>query len=342
MRGTMPTVVHRLKQILRRIGVTAPGTDPLSESEFTQLVRLAQRVLWTKDRELKRRIQAHDFQIVPSNFYSEIPTVEDVENSFEYSDTQRGPFHSPEVFRPKVMDEFLDLMTPYAEEFRPPLEGDPKNPTGYFWNNPAFSYSDAMMYYCIIRHVRPKKILEVGSGFSTLVAQEALRKNGEGSVTIIEPYPMEFLRGLSCVERLIQKKVQDIPVDELVSEVERADIWFIDSTHTVKNGSDCLYLYLKVMPEISRELYVHSHDIHLPFPFPETDLLERNVTWTEQYLLYAYLLDNPKAEVLFGSRYAAHFIGDALARLMGDKYPGGGASFWYSIDGTQGHAGART
>ena len=60
----------------------------------------------------------------------------------------------------------------------------------------------------------------------------------------------------------------------------------------------------KVMPEIRQDLLVHTHDIHLPFSFTQNQVLEKHIYWTEQYLFYAYMLDNPKIKVLFGSAYA--------------------------------------
>ena len=178
-------------------------------------------------------------------------------------------------------------------------------------------------------------MLEVGSGFSTLVADEALKRNGHGRLTLIEPYPKDFLRRLDTVDCIIESHAQDIPVREFVHLVESSGIWFIDSTHTVKTGSDCLYMYLKVMPEIASEVVVHSHDVFLPFGMPKQWVLNRQLYWTEQYLLYAYMLDNPKVEVLFGSAYVKRVLPDEMRALMDGKFPGGGGSLWYRINGTR-------
>jgi hypothetical protein len=123
-------------------------------------------------------------------------------------------------------------------------------------------------------------------------------------------------------------------MDELVGIVENSTIWFIDSTHIVKNGSDCIYLYLKVMPEGSSEVTVRTHDVQLPSPCGKRQLVDLRISWTEQYLLYAYLLENPNAQVLFGSRYVSEFMTEAVERLMGGKYSAGGGSFWYRLNGT--------
>jgi len=305
--------------------------EPISAAELETLIRLAKKVMWC-DEDLKRVINSHGLHIIPPRFYCEIPTVEDIDNSFEFKEIETGAFNSPNIFKPDTIKDFIQKIGKYAKEFAPPLEGDVNNPSGFFWRNPAFSHSDAMAYYCIIRYLKPKRILEIGSGFSTLVADQALRKNNQGSLFIIEPYPKEFLKKLPTVEKIKESFVQDLPVKDLVDWIEEGDIWFIDSTHTVKNGSDCLYIYLKVMPEIKKKILVHSHDIHLPFPFSRQRLIEKNITWTEQYLLYAYLLDNPKTEVLFSSTYCYRFLKEELTNLMMSKYSSGGGSLWYLLN----------
>lgn len=287
------------------------------------------------DKETRRKIQEQGINLVPENFYSNIPSLADIENSFEYRDSDPAPYNSPQVFNPDVMRGFMDTLTQYASEFEPPVEGDKENPRGFFWGNPAFSYSDAMSYYCVLRHFKPTKVLEIGSGFSTLVADQALKKNGKGNLVLIEPYPKPFLHKLETVSAVHELFVQDISMHKLIDMIEASDVWFIDSTHTVKIGSDCLYIYLKAMPEVKKDIIVHTHDIFLPFAFRKEWASERQLYWTEQYLLYAYLLDNPKTEVLFGSTYANTFLSDELKKLMGGKYGGGGGSLWYRLNGAQ-------
>jgi hypothetical protein len=131
---------------------------------------------------------------------------------------------------------------------------------------------------------------------------------------------------------LIKRRVQDIPPEFFNQNLGDGDVLFIDSTHTVKAGSDCLHLYLRVLPQIEHNIMVHAHDIHLPFPLPPREF-DRHVYWTEQYLLYAYLLDNPKARVVFGSTYNSKFLAADLTRLMGAKWPPGGGSIWFRLDG---------
>ena len=295
-----------------------------------EFVRTLRRLIYAPI-EVRRELQAQGVNIIPSNFYSNIPTVEEIEGSFEY--LSNAEIYNTGIFDcDKIRQFVVHTLGMYSHEFCPPMEGDRENPSGYFWKAPAFSYADAMAYYCMIRHFKPNQVLEVGSGFSTLIADEALKRNGRGHLTLIEPYPKEFLRRLDTVDYIIESRAQDIPVREFVRLVETTCVWFIDSTHTVKIGSDCLYLYLKIMPEIRSEVVVHSHDVFLPFGMPKHWALNRQVYWTEQYLLYAYMLDNPKVEVLFGSTYVNKVMPDAMRALMDGKFRGGGGSLWYRLN----------
>ncbi len=311
----------------------------LTEEEFQTFMMLAHKAMWD-DKELRRRMQAHGVNLTPANFYSSTPLVEDVENSFEYREQDGGtaPYLVGGLFDHARITGFVERISRYVDEFDPPLEGDHDDPNGFFWKNPAFSGSDAMAYYCVLRELRPKRVLEIGSGYSTLIADMALRANGVGELILVEPYPKPFLRKLATVSKLIERPVQDIPEAELVELVNDSQVWFIDSTHTVKTGSDCLYIYLKIMPQVSSDVLCHSHDIYLPYAMPAKLALEKNVFWTEQYLLQAYLLDNPKAQVVFSSIYLHRNMHGHRASFMRDRYASGGGSIWYRLNGNDGAA----
>lgn len=307
--------------------------EPLTKKELSTLIRLAKKILWAPP-EYRKILQDNKINIVPANFYSDIPLLDDIDNSFEFKQADKDVYNSGELFNRERIASFIEQLSEYSDEFSPPIEKDINDPDAFFWKNKAFSFSDAMAYYCVIRHFQPDHIVEIGSGYSTLVADLALKKNGHGKLTLIEPYPMDQLRNIDTVGDIIEKRVQDIPKSALIELIESSDIWFIDSTHTVKIGSDCLYIYLCIMPEIKKDIIIHSHDIYLPSGFPKSFALNNHTYWTEQYLLYAYMLDNPKIEVLYGSVYSSKHLATDLDSFMRNKYPGGGASLWYKLSGT--------
>jgi hypothetical protein len=310
-------------------------STPLTKKELNTLIHLAKKILWAPP-EYRKILQDEKINIVPANFYSDIPLVDDINNSFEYKQANQEVYNSGDLFNRDRIAGFIEEVSKYSDEFNPPVEQDSNKADAYFWKNKAFSYSDAMAYYCVIRHFQPDHIVETGSGYSTLVADMALKKNGHGKLTLIEPYPMDLLKNIDTVGDIIEKRVQDIPKSSLIELLESSDVWFIDSTHTVKIGSDCLYIYLCIMPEINKDIIVHSHDIYLPSGFQKDKALNIHAYWTEQYLLYAYMLDNPKIEVLYGSAYASKYLPSVLDALMRGKYPRGGASLWYRLNGATG------
>ena len=192
-----------------------------------------------------------------------------------------------------------------------------------------------MAYYAYIRRIRPQTVLEIGSGISSLIALEGLRKNGSGKLICIEPFPRPFITTLGNEGGLgLQTlRAQELTAAKLNSILEDNDILFIDSTHTVKKGSDCLHIYLRILPQINKKILVHVHDIFLPFGMPQKWLIDHQIYWTEQYLLLALLIDNPRAKLLFGSAFHTHFNADLLSQFMHGRADGGGCSFWFEYDG---------
>ena len=321
------------KALIRLYDALGPLLSPKTDSEkkkeleITQAVEVMRKHLWG-DAATRSLFEASGVHLAPARFYSDIPTVTEIVSSYEYKEDS-PPYLDAAIFDLQEMRDFLQVLMRYAGEFSPPTDGDSKMPKGYYWNNTAFSGSDAMSYYCMIRYLKPQVILEVGSGYSTLVAAEAVRQNGTGEIICIEPFPMDFVKAIQQVRTLVEKKVQDVTVDYFNDVLGDGDILFIDSTHTVKAGSDCLHLYLKVLPYLTSNIVIHAHDIFLPEAYPMAWRLEKHIYWNEQYLLLALLMDGQKYKVLYGSNYHRLLNRDLLNKLMGDKARIWGGSFWF-------------
>ena len=180
----------------------------------------------------------------------------------------------------------------------------------------------------MIRHFQPRLIIEVGSGFSSLVLGQAAEKNKNSGLICIEPFPREFLRErFPGLQSLIEKKVQDIGL-ELFSQLASGDILFIDSSHTVKIGSDVNYLFLEVLPRLNPGVIVHVHDIFLPFDYRRDWVLDEFRFWTEQYLLQAFLTFNSEFDVLLANYYLSHYHQAQLQAAFPDLPRWIGGSFW--------------
>ena len=157
------------------------------------------------------------------------------------------------------------------------------------FDNGFFNGFDAAVYYSLIRHLQPLQIIEIGGGYSTQISDGALSRNGTGKLTCIEPYPEERLNGAKI--ELITKRVEEIDVD-FFSSLHGNDILFIDSSHTVKFGSDVCFEFLEVLPTLKPGVWIHVHDIFFPHDYPEEWLLKRRLALNEQYLLEAFLSFN--------------------------------------------------
>jgi hypothetical protein len=294
------------------------------------LIPVLRRLAWS-DKATKAYIQKNGVDVVWSHFYSSIPSIEDIENSYEYT-SDEPPYLNNDIFDEKRLRGILENLHEFSAEFNPPLDGEEDNCQKFFWKNSQYSFCDAMSYYCFCRMLKPKNIIEIGSGFSTLIAVEAIEKNHSGQIHCIEPYPREFLRREKNIS-LQLSKAQEIEPEFLNDYLKDGDFLFIDSTHTVKTGSDCLHIYLRILPKIRRNIFVHVHDVHLPFGMPKEWLLNRQIFWTEQYLLMAFLIDNPKSSLLYSSVFSSKWHTDLMKTFMGDKYPIGGGSIWFKYDG---------
>ncbi len=238
----------------------------------------------------------------------------------------------------------LDLLSELVKCYKAEYERWPPNKTAveyqYYSNNVFFESADAEILYCIIRHFKPKKIFEFGSGFSTLVSAEAARKNTEGGDTCeflaFEPYPKSMLReNLPGLTKLIVAPLQSVSLAQF-DELKENDILFVDSSHVLKIGSDVHYLFLEVLPRLNKGVLVHFHDIFLPMEYSKAWVLNRVMFYTEQYMLQAFLSFNPKFQVVWAGNYMHLRYPDKLAAAFtsyvrdrrikaGERVP---SSFW--------------
>ena len=226
----------------------------------------------------------------------------------------------------------LELLREHIPKFRDEYEqlpiSSPGKERGFYVNNTLFGGVDALVAYCMVRHFKPRTIIEVGSGFSSLVLGQAAERNKRAGLICIEPFPREFLReGFSGLRSLIEKKVQDIGL-EFFSQLESDDILFIDSSHTVKIGSDVNYLFLEVLPRLRPGVIVHVHDIFLPFEYRRDWVLDELRFWSEQYLLQAFLQFNSEFEVLMANSYLNHYYQNDLRVAFPALGSWESGSFW--------------
>jgi len=185
-------------------------------------------------------------------------------------------------------------------------DGDPEDGE-YFASNGQYPPLDAWILEGVLRHLRPARMIEVGSGFSSLVTARVNREQlgGELHFTCIEPHPRGFLqRGVDGITELVAEKVEDVELARF-EELRAGDVLFIDTSHVVRTGGDVVWLYGRVLPRLRSGVLVHIHDVFLPGDYPEQWVAE-GWGWNENYLVEAFLQFNSGYEVLLAAQWALH------------------------------------
>jgi len=212
-----------------------------------------------------------------------------------------------------------------------PTSGPDDDTLDHFYDfNGQFERQDPRVAFCMLRMIRPRRIVEVGSGYSTLLMMDVNRRflGGSASITCVEPFPRPFLRralAASSIE-LIEDRAQ--AVDESVfAALSAGDVLFIDSSHVTKTGSDVNRLILEILPILAPGVYVHFHDIFLPLDYPQRWVVELGFSWNEQYMLQAFLAFNSRYSIIYGSAIAREHHVDALESFLKGS-PTHGGSLW--------------
>jgi hypothetical protein len=206
---------------------------------------------------------------------------------------------------------------------------DKTNELHFYVNNPAFTSGDAEYLYNLIRLKKPSKFFEIGSGYSTLLATQAVSKNqSENSAykckhICIEPYEMPWLEKTGVT--VLRERVENVNKN-LFLELGENDILFIDSSHIIRPQGDVLYEYLELLPILKPGVIVHVHDIFSPRDYLKQWLVDEVKLWNEQYLLEAFLSGNREWKIIGALNYLHHTYYDELKRtcpfLNQEREPG--------------------
>jgi len=230
-------------------------------------------------------------------------------------------------------NEQLNLLDSF-ETFYSELPFTDKKSDGfrYYYENGFYSYSDAIFLYCMIRHLKPQRIIEVGSGFSSSVTLDTNEQFMSNSINciFIEPYPqrLESLLKSNDNEKVVihKKRLQEIPL-ELFVELREDDILLIDSTHITKFNSDVNYIIHEILPVLAHGVHIHFHDIFYPFEYPQEWLLGGAVC-NEQYILRAFLEFNKEFKIVMFNTYLESMYETKIKNRFPLLYKNTGGSIW--------------
>ncbi len=271
----------------------------------------------------------------PGHYYSPIPDLEDIRRRKETIFKKSNIDLKGIDIRREAQFALLEEFKTYYKDIPYPFETAEKTPTRYQVKGAWYRYSDVVMLFCMLRHFKPKRIVEVGSGYSSAVMLDVNDQflNKQTAITFIDPYP-ERLLGLLREEdkkqhRILANFIQDVNMD-VFRTLEANDILFIDSSHVSKTGSDLNHLLFEVLPVLKSGVLIHFHDIYYPFELPEHWVLNRKWFWNENYLIRAYLTGNSGYEIMNFNSYLhnefRNWLSDNMpACLIDDKDSG---SIW--------------
>jgi predicted O-methyltransferase YrrM len=268
----------------------------------------------------------------PGHYYSPLP------DNRELAREPRRRMLWPERDRPTPgidwnEQEQEDLAEVFAQQERLAfVDEETSDPTEYWTRNDQYPALDAWVLEAVLRYLRPRQMIEIGSGYSSLVSARVNREFLSSSMrfTCVEPYPRGFLQaGVPGISHLRVEEVQDTPL-ELFERLGDGDVLFVDTSHTVKTGGDVAWIYGEILPRLSPGVVVHIHDAFIPGEYPQEWVME-GWGWNEIYLIKAFLAFNSGYRVIFGVRWMLQNRPELIDRV----FPGfrehrdrGGAALW--------------
>lgn len=263
----------------------------------------------------------YDLPVGPVHYYSPLPDVNKVRNNIaRWRQEGRLPGVRMDLERQAM---FIQQLKPFASECANLPSFSKITEAGY---GPGYGEVEAHFLHCMIRHLKPRRIIEVGSGVSTFFALNALDVNRKDSdrasceMHCIEPYPSRKLEELQSEKRIILqvKEVQDVPASFFES-LGGNDILFIDSTHAGKIDSDVFYIYLEILPRLKTGVVVHIHDIYFPYLTcpPEHPVFPLTMLWNENAICQAFLAFNDAFQILMCQSYLHYKQPSAIGDLLG-------------------------
>lgn len=308
--------MSQVKQWARRVASAVPGAMPLYGKVKSVVRPTKPENLWPA-----------------GHYYSPIPNRKTVREKADRLFRSNVPAsaiagvdlrHDAQV---KLLHELGPLLTDFPFPDKQQIDG-----FRFYMDNPFFAASDPIVLHAMLRHFKPRRVVEVGSGFSSAVMLDTNDRYLEGRTefTFIEPFADRLKSLLREQDRarttIIEKEVQDVPLSAF-EPLEAGDFLFIDSSHVSKVGSDLNHLLFEVVPRVKPGVFIHFHDIFWPFEYP-LRWIDQGYFWNEDYLLRAFLQFNHEFEIVLFVQYLADQAPDAFGPYLGKYASNPGQSLW--------------
>ncbi|MGE5462917.1 MAG: class I SAM-dependent methyltransferase [Syntrophothermus sp.] len=268
----------------------------------------------------------------PGHYYSPLPELAELRASQDriFNRTKK------QLLRGINIDD--EMMLGYLEKFKKfypdfPFEDQKKEPLRFWMDNGVYSRGDAILLYSMMRYLKPKRIVEAGSGMSSCLMLDVneLFLNNSVNLTFIDPYPERMLSMVHPEDvpriNVLHKKLQEIDL-KIYEDLEPNDIAFFDSTHVSKCDSDVNFIFFEILPILKPGVFIHFHDTFYPFEYPKEWLLDIGAAWNETYVLRSFLEFNTAFEIVFFCDYLAIFHRDQIRATLPRFLDGPGGSIW--------------
>lgn len=250
--------------------------------------------------------QSLNYLYPAGHFYSPIISMDDIRRrELEiWKNVSKDGISGIEL-RTEEQKKLVQQFTKYYKEL--PFKSEKQNNVRYEFGNDFYSYTDGIVLYLMIRHFEPKRIIEIGSGFSSAIMLDTnqLFFNNQIDLTFIDPYPERLFSLMTEGDRkqakVIESDVQLIALD-VFEKLQAGDILFIDSTHVSKTGSDVNYILFEILPLLKSGVLIHFHDVFYPFEYPK-EWVFKGFNWNEDYILRSFLMYNNNFEIILFADY---------------------------------------
>ncbi len=270
----------------------------------------------------------------PGHFYSPIPSKANRENGVAahtgVDDFGRATNQLRGIdLRSEHQRELLEQLTAYASEFAFPQQQSPD--FRFYRDNGFYTDPDAITLFCMLRHLSPRNVVEVGSGHSSALILDTAERflNHEIDCTFIDPHPERLLQVVAETDSsadILQIPVQSVD-PSVFDRLDDGDILLIDSSHVLKHGSDVCHLLFEVLPNLNSGVYIHFHDTCYPFEYPRSWLTDGRA-WNEAYALRCFLECNSQFQIALWNHFAGMAFPQSLQPFAPYFRPGDGSSLW--------------
>jgi hypothetical protein len=279
------------------------STDPLAI--FRAIIALPQQ----HQNIIARRDAATRWP--PGHFYS--PAISRRELSLD----QERVFSDRELVGVDLQEEAQIALFPRLARYFDaiPFDNEQKAPFRYRYNNSSYNYGDAIIYWSMLNLLRPNRIIEIGSGFSSALALDTIDFMRLPTIcTFVDPYP-ELANAVTAPllppHSIVPERVQTLS-PSIMKQLGSGDILFIDSSHVLKAGSDVHFELTELLPRIPRGAIIHFHDVFTNFEYPKKWVIENSYGWNEQYGLHLFLMYNREFEIIYFNHYFARKFSNVI------------------------------